>query len=264
MTTRRSAIATLFAAAARAQDRLAPFFEGAHGAAILIGAAARRPIAIHAPELAGRLLVPPGSTMKPFVLAALLESGKLRPADSFRCPGYLVIAGHNLACSHPRGLPPMQVRTAIAYSCNCFVAHFAERFDPGALARYGLTSRTNWIDDEAEGAITRADSRLLALGEEGILVTPAGLAMGYLRLARTSPLAIREGLEDAVDYGTAQRARVDGVKVAGKTGSVRNTAWFAGFTPKYAIAVMLQGRSGGADAAPIASRILEAACRGAL
>ena len=41
-------------------------------------------------------------------------------------------------------------------------------------------------------------------------------------------------------------------------------AWFAGFTRKYVIIVMLQARSGGADAAPIAGRILEAACRGAL
>src|SRR5207302_7175996 len=71
MITRRSAIATLFAAAVRAESRLAPFFDGAHGAAVLVDIAARRPIAIHAPDLAGRLLVPPGSTMKPFAPSTL-------------------------------------------------------------------------------------------------------------------------------------------------------------------------------------------------
>jgi cell division protein FtsI/penicillin-binding protein 2 len=70
-----------------------------------------------------------------------------------------------------------------------------------------------------------------------------------------------------VEYGTAQRARVGGVHIAGKTGSViaesgAPIAWFAGFMPSSApelvVTVMLQGHSGGSDAAPIAGRILEA------
>jgi cell division protein FtsI/penicillin-binding protein 2 len=74
-------------------------------------------------------------------------------------------------------------------------------------------------------------------------------------------------MEDAVEFGTAQRARVPGLKVAGKTGTVRaadgtHLAWFAGVAGKYAIVVMLQGRSGGADAAPVAGKVLEAAWRG--
>jgi cell division protein FtsI/penicillin-binding protein 2 len=81
------------------------------------------------------------------------------------------------------------------------------------------------------------------------------------------------GLEDAVEYGTAQRAHSAGWKVAGKTGSVlaaggAHLAWFAGFAPSHqpsvVVAVMLQGRSGGADAAPIAGRILDAYRKGTL
>jgi len=271
---RRHAIATLFAAAARAADRLAPPFENAHGSAVLVDMATRRPVAIHNPELAGRLLAPPGSTMKPFAISALLEAGKLRPNDTFRCPGDLQIGGRNLACSHPADLPPIRARSAIAYSCNCFVAHFAERFERGelarALARYGLASRTGWLEAEATGQLDAADPRLQALGEEGVLITPAGLAMAYYRLAlacgRVSMAAILGGLEDAVEFGTAQRAQVPGMKVAGKTGSVRSAdgghlAWFAGFAPgtapRFAVAVVIQGRSGGSDAAPVAARILE-------
>jgi cell division protein FtsI/penicillin-binding protein 2 len=75
------------------------------------------------------------------------------------------------------------------------------------------------------------------------------------------------GLVGAVEYGTAQNARVAATVVAGKTGtSLSNAgepvAWFAGFVPsaapEVAIAVMVPGRSGGADAAPVAGRILEA------
>lgn len=259
---RRHFLQILFAAA---QDRLASYFGDAHGTAILLHTATRRTVAVHAPELAGRLLVPPGSTVKPFVIAALLESGKLRADDSYRCPGELRIGEYNMACSHPRDLPPMQARSAIAYSCNCFVARHASRFEGGELAnvfaRSGLLSGTEGV----AGELTRADVRLQALGEAGIRVTPSGLAMAYARRAWAGP--VLGGLEDAVEFGTAQRAHVDGVRVAGKTGSVRapdgmHLAWFAGFTAKYTVVVMLQGRSGGADAAPVAGKILEAAHAG--
>jgi len=278
---RRSFLPTLFAGAACAQEpgQLAGFFEGGHGTAILIDVEKRRPVAVHAPELAGRLLVPPGSTVKPFVIAALMEAGKLRPVESFRCPGVLEIGGINLRCSHPPNLAPMVARTAIAYSCNCFVAKYAARLEPGELtrsfARYGLLSRTDWVREEAAGEFSGGDPRLQALGEAGVLVTPVALAMAYTRLAVASARAwmapVLGGLEDAVEFGTAQRARVVGVKAAGKTGSVQTAdgahlAWFAGFVPsvapKYAVTVMLQGRSGGADAAPVAGRILNAAWGG--
>ena len=109
------------------------------------------------------------------------------------------------------------------------------------------------------------------------MITPAELALGYRRLAlnsgRRGMEAILAGLEDAVEFGTAQRAKVAGVTVAGKTGSIHSAdgaaiAWFAGFAPSrqpaVAVAVMLQGRSGGADAAPIAARILQAHSKGRL
>jgi len=66
---------------------------------------------------------------------------------------------------------------------------------------------------------------------------------------------------------------VAGVRVAGKTGSSRTAAgnriaWFAGFqpsrSPEVVVAVMLAGRSGGSDAAPVASEILEAYRKGRL
>ena len=278
---RRTFLSTLTAGLLRAQKHLEPFFEGTRGTAVLVDVATKKILAVHAPEVAGRLLAPPGSTVKPFTIAALFESGKLRPGDSFRCPGILEIGGYNLSCSHPEGLPPMQARSAIAYSCNCFVARYATQFAPGELARsfgrFGLLSRTAWIEEDVAGELTHTDVRLQALGEAGVSVTAAGLAMAYTRLATATGRAwmapVLGGMEDAVEFGTAQRARIATVKVAGKTGSVRandgaHLAWFAGFVPtvapKLAVAVMVQGQSGGADAAPLASRILDAAWRGTL
>lgn len=80
---------------------------------------------------------------------------------------------------------------------------------------------------------------------------------------------IREGMVEAVKYGTAGAAAVAGMQVAGKTGSAENArgrthAWFIGFAPadqpRLAIAIVLENAGlGGSVAAPVAGRLLAAA-----
>jgi cell division protein FtsI/penicillin-binding protein 2 len=175
---------------------------------------------------------------------------------------------------------PLDAVAALAYSCNCFVAHAAERFQPGELTqelkRLGLASLTGLFGpDEAAGRIRPAidldAQRIQALGEDSVEITAAELALAYrllaLKINQPAMRTILNGLEGAVEFGTAQNASISGVRVAGKTGSALTAAgepvaWFAGFLPssarQVALAVMLPGRSGGADAAPIARRIFEA------
>lgn len=284
--TRRDAAALLMgvgtSALAASPARLDRIVGDIPGAALLVDARTRRPVAAHGADLAGGLLAPPGSAIKPFAIEALLRGGKLAAGEVFACPGTLTIGGRAFNCSHPPVAAPIEARTALAYSCNCFVAHFAERFAPGELAahlvRCGLASRTGWLgDSEGSGRIERAsglDARQLqAIGEGGVLVTAAEMALAYRRLAVSAPDMVRAGLEGAVEYGTARNARVAGVSVAGKTGSVRAPdgamlAWFCGFAPSRnasaVVAIVLQGRSGGGDAAPVAARIFEAYFAGRL
>lgn len=246
---RRHAIASLCAVRAWGKDALDNLFEGSHGGAVLLDRKTRRVIASRMPGMSAA----PGSTLKPLVLQTLLERGRLRADETFPCSGDLRLEGRSFACTHPPVSTAMTLRTAIAYSCNCFVAHYAARFQD-------LTHELDIWGLEAH----RAPVELQALGEEGVIATPASLAAAFARLAARAADAVKAGMADAVQYGTAQRAQVTGLAIAGKTGSARNAAWFAGFTDSVIIAVLVQGRSGGADAAPVAARILQAHARGRL
>lgn len=235
--------------------------------ALLMDFRRRRIIAAEGGSEARHWIAPPGSTVKPFTLHALLEARKIGSNEQFICPGNLEIAGRSLACSHPHLGLPLRIPTALAYSCNCFVAHFAERFEPGELAlRLGHAG----FNGRLERTTAVEACRLQAIGEGHVLTTPYELLLSYQRLAALVQAAamapVLEGLEGAVEFGTAQLARVAGMRVAGKTGSVITSsgsplAWFAGFAPARApevvVAVAVHGYSGGADAAPIAGRILQ-------
>jgi cell division protein FtsI/penicillin-binding protein 2 len=262
----------------RAFGNIDAFPDPSHGCAVLLDVRSRK-LTTSSSAVAGGTLVAPGSTLKPLVLAALLKRGKLKPDTAFPCPTRLTIGTRRFDCTHPLLPIPVRADTALAYSCNCFVAHVAEWFAPGELSRelegLGLASRTGLSNGEAAGRVAAAatlDSvRMQALGEAGILVTPLELALAYRQLAREIDAPemqpILAGLEGAVEFGTARGARLAGATLAGKTGTTRSPtgdhiAWFAGFvpsrSPETVVAVMLTGRSGGADAAPVAARILEA------
>lgn len=92
---------------------------------------------------------------------------------------------------------------------------------------------------------------------------------------RTVADQVTASMVASVANGAAQGARIDGVDVAGKTGTTENggnrpyTLWFTGFAPAanptVAVAVVVedgggQGQSGSGDtiAAPIAKRVIEA------
>ncbi len=85
---------------------------------------------------------------------------------------------------------------------------------------------------------------------------------------------IIEGMERVIDSGTGQRARVDGIKICGKTGTAQNTnkngkdhSIFFAFAPrenpKIAIAVYIENAGfGGTYAAPIAGLMIEQYLKG--
>jgi peptidoglycan glycosyltransferase len=90
---------------------------------------------------------------------------------------------------------------------------------------------------------------------------------------------VKAMMVSSVAGGAATNARIEGVEVAGKTGTAQNgadqpyTLWFTGFAPasdpKVAVAVVIEnggglGQSGYGNlvAAPIAKRVMEAVLNG--
>ena len=175
-----------------------------------------------------------GLTLKPFVLSALLKRGKLRPDSMFRCRGRLAIGNRRFDCTHTPIVTPIRADTALAYSCNCFVAHAAEQFGPselaGELISAGFTYGTSLAGSgEFTGRLqseTTPDGQCVrALGETAVLTTQAEIALAYRQLAinvdRPENATISDGLEGGMEFGTAQQ----GLRESkwGKTGSTRTS-----------------------------------------
>lgn len=74
----------------------------------------------------------PGSTYKPFTVAAGLESGVLTGNESYFCTGSLMVGKRNIGCSHVHG--NISLRDAVAKSCNVAMMNIA--FNEGADTFY--------------------------------------------------------------------------------------------------------------------------------
>jgi penicillin-binding protein 2 len=78
----------------------------------------------------------PGSTFKVIASTAALEEGVITPATTFYCPGYLAVYNTVFHCSNPRGHGVMDLRRAIANSCNVYFFQVGIRLEIGRLAKW--------------------------------------------------------------------------------------------------------------------------------
>lgn len=199
----------------------------------------------------------PGSTIKPFVIAAALESGRYTPSTPIEtAPGWMQIGRYTIRDTHDYGL--LDVSHVIIKSSNIGASKISLSMDPKRLwsmyRSVGFGSITgSGFPGEASGILTNfrrwhdIERATLSFGY-GISVTPLQLAHAYSILAddgvrrpisfvrvktpppgeRVMPVAItreiRTMLEGVVSAdGTGLRAAVPGYRVAGKTGTVHKS-----------------------------------------
>ncbi len=201
-------------------------------------------------------LFEPGSTVKPFTIAAALESGAYEPHTPIdTAPGFFKVGRHTVR--DVRNFGALDVAGIIEKSSNVGASKLALSMEPEVLWRQlravGIGSLTEVsLPGEGYGRLNdfanwrEIEHATLAFGY-GMSVTAVQLARAYaaianggwllpLRVVRSdapprreramqasTAAALREMLSRAVNHGTGQQARVDGYSVAGKTGTVHKS-----------------------------------------
>ncbi len=219
-----------------------------------------------------------GSTIKPLTVAAALDAG-LDPTRRFAGEGgdWRVDAATRLRDAHPR--ESFTAEEVLVASSNVGAAKIVEAVGDAPIAAYfaangvEVPAPTSWLVHGAGIGVTTTPRRLAAayavFANGGHLIEPTTNGRGLSRpvLSPVTARVVVDMLEAAVgDAGTGRLARVDGVRVAGKTGTTADgAAVFAGLAPvvsaRYVIVVRAErpdGAWGGAVAAPSFGRIARA------
>ena len=200
----------------------------------------------------------PGSTMKPFIVASALESGRYQPETPVSTsPGWLRVGVNTVRDVHDYG--QLDVSGVIRKSSNVGISKIALSLPADEiwtlLTELGFGAQTfSGFPGEASGLLSyhgdwnAIETATLAYGY-GVSVTPLQLAQAYAVLAtggikrsvvflrdsdvteerRIMPAVIarqvRNMLEQAAGpNGTAPLAQVPGYRVAGKTGTVKKSS----------------------------------------
>lgn len=177
--------------------------------------------------------VPAGSLVKPFVALAAQSNGDF---STFTCDPK--------QCWRKKGHGIVDIRNAIAYSCNSYFLQLASQANPDYLSRFGLmpppsnASAQTWI----------------GLGREWML-SPLSLAHAYSMLLQCQEAAlIRSGMMLSSQSGTG---RAIGIKALVKTGTAAcshpagrpGDGYVVAITEGYTLLVQIHGVPGATTAA---------------
>lgn len=256
----------------------------------------------------------PGSTVKPFVVLAALDGGYVRPNEIFDTHGFLQVGRHVVKDVHNYGA--MDLTHVLKKSSNVAVSQMALRMP--AEHFWGVYHQLGFGVAAGAGFPGEASGSLLGY-QRWDDFTKATLSFGYslnasaLQLARAYTVLADDGVLHSVSLlkrdedpdakrvfsaknakkvrammetvimkdGTAYEARVDGYRVAGKTGTVKKAgaggyvensyfSVFAGLAPasdpRVIIVVMIDEPSagqyyGGLVSAPVFSKVMTGALR---
>ncbi|WP_375427711.1 penicillin-binding protein 2 [uncultured Sphingomonas sp.] len=146
-------------------------------------------------------LYPPGSTVKPMNSLALLKAG-VSPADRVSCSGALRVGGGVFHCHKRRGHGSVDMRQAVAQSCDIYFYEMArrigydafapvarslgmgERFDlPFGTQRYGTVPDSAWKLRKYKDKWTVADTLNSSIGQGYVLSNPLQLCVMAARIA---------------------------------------------------------------------------------
>jgi penicillin-binding protein 2 len=137
----------------------------------------------------------PGSTFKPIVALAGLETGTIDEHETFHCPGGATFYGRYFKCWWKPGHGTVDVHRGIVQSCDVFFYNLGNKLGIDAIAQYaemaGFGTKTGIdLPGEAEGLMPSSKWKLrtqrekwyagetisVAIGQGAVTVTPLQLA----------------------------------------------------------------------------------------
>ena len=171
----------------------------------------------------------PGSTFKPVVALAGLESGSINEQFSVHCPGYVTFYGHTFHCWFKGGHGTLSLHNGIVHSCDSYFYTIGNKMGIDIIAQYadmvGFGHATGVdLPGEAVGGVPSPAEVLhkyhrkwyagetipVAIGQGDLTVTPiqlaralGGVAMGGVwrqpHLVKDDPTAARKKTEWPLD-----------------------------------------------------------------
>ncbi|MEQ1885749.1 MAG: penicillin-binding protein 2 [Bryobacteraceae bacterium] len=137
----------------------------------------------------------PGSTFKPIMALAGLETGTIDDHDTWACPGGANFYGRYFKCWNPKGHGTVDIHRSLVQSCDVFFYNLGNKLGIDQIAQYaemsGLGKRTGVdLPGEAEGLMPSSKWKLrtqrekwyagetisVAIGQGAVTVTPIQLA----------------------------------------------------------------------------------------
>ena len=150
---------------------------------------------------------PPGSTYKPIVAAAALETGIITPETIFHCSGFLKFGERIFHDWKKEGHGDVSLHRAIVESCDVYFYNLGKMLDVDKIAQYargfglgtptgidipnekgGLVPTKGWKKNYLRAPWYAGETIPLAIGQGYNLVTPVQLANAYAALANGGTL----------------------------------------------------------------------------
>jgi penicillin-binding protein 2 len=145
---------------------------------------------------------PPGSVFKIVTAIAALEQGAVDPSDSLVCSGATTVYNHNFRCWKKEGHGRVDLRRAIAQSCDVYFYHlgarlsiepiaaWARKLGLGALTgvdlmgeKAGIVPDKQWSLRERGTMWFPGETVSVAIGQGPLLVTPLQVAVMMATIA---------------------------------------------------------------------------------
>lgn len=175
----------------------------------------------------------PGSTFKPIMALAGLESGAINPTTAWNCPGGAMFYGRYFKCHKRGGHGTTSLNRAIAHSCDVYFYNNGNRMGIDTIAKYaemagmgaktgidlpheaaGLVPSTRWKIRTTRQKWYPGETISVAIGQGALIVTPLQLAVATAGIATGGVWHRPHLIKDSGQSGAIRKADLNLENVA--------------------------------------------------